>query len=858
MTVEKTLPTGTVTFFFSDVEGSTGLLQRLAEGYREVIERHAVIIRESLAAHRGTEVSTEGDSFFAVFISALDAVSAASEIQQALATADWPPGGSVAVRIGLHTGSGELGHDNYVGIDVNRAARISAAGHGGQVVVSGTVRALAAEADYSELGEHALKGLDKVEFLYQLDVPGLPQTFPPLRTESARPNNLPTLASRLVGRDAEMARLEDLLDENRLVTITGPGGIGKTRLALEVANGVLTRFEQGAFLVDLAPIDDDQLVLPEIAATIGADNATPGDLAVALQDGTRLLVLDNFEQVIGAATDLATVMSQAAPMKVLATSQLPLRVRGEEVFRLEPLASTGSESPAVDLFVARARQADSSFDAKAHRGDVERLVVALDGIPLAIELAAARLNVLTPAQVLERLQEGHGVLKTSRSDAPDRHQSISAAVSWSYQLLTEGQQELLKALTVFRGGATLAALEYVAGRDSLDDLAELVDRSLVTAEAGTAGKRFLLLAPIQLYVAEQVGDPGRLAALHSDYFFDLGAESHEPLEGDSRARWLAILGDDHDNLRTTLDCLLDAGDFRRGYELLGNVWRFFHSSGQLNELELWLQRFFDSDQHGSPTPARARGLLARAALYYWRADWADAVSDYEEGLAIAEAQQDKRLIGECSAGLFVALLNARGTGTDLGDPAPPAERAHQIFTELGDAAQIATLEFGRELATSVLNDKLPDRAVLSRLIGLYKEAGRLMNMAHTQLMVAQLDIMEGNFAEALRTALVAIDTAERAGDTFTIGWALRWIAVSVVELGNPRLGAQLAGAAEAARRRHGGNWPPNSRYQEQAEGLAREVIGAEADEAFDDGLQTDLVEAVKLAKSGAGAAHGEA
>jgi predicted ATPase/class 3 adenylate cyclase len=850
MTAENRLPTGTLTFLFSDVEGSTGLLQRLAEGYKEVIELHARIIRSCLAAHSGIEVSTEGDSFFAVFTSAAEAVAAAGDIQKSLAAEDWPSGGTVAVRIGLHTGVGELGHDNYVGIDVNRAARISSTGHGGQVVVSEAVRALVSSADYSDLGNHSLKGLEKIEHLYQLDVAGLPQTFPPLRSESARPNNLPALASRLLGREDEVARLQHLISENRMVTITGPGGVGKTRLALEVANDVLTQFEKGAFLVDLAPIDDAQLVLPEIAATLGVEDASADDLAAALGDGARLLLLDNFEQVIGAAPELAAVMAGASPIKVLATSQLPLRVGGEHVFRLDPLAATGPAPPAVDLFVTRAEQSDPSFDPEAHLDDIARLVDALDGIPLAIELAAARVNVLTPGQVLERLTSGHGVLQTKRSDAPHRHRSISAAVTWSYDLLTGSQQQILQALTVFRGGATIEGLEYVAERDPLDDLGELVDRSLVVTEPGTAGKRFALLAPIQLFAAERVADPEGLASRHTRFFEQLGEKAHAPLEGDTRARWLAILSDEQDNLRATLEYLLEGDEIERGYSLLGNIWRFFHSTGQLTELHLWLERFFGADGQESPTMPKARALLARAAFFYWRADWAKAVADYEEALAIAETNDDLRLIGEILVGLFVTLGNARGTGEDLGDPTVPADRAYEIFTELGDKAQVATIEFGRALTASVLADDPapPDRAAIERVIRLYQEAGQLMNVGHTQLMLAQLDVMEGDFAGGRRNGLDAIETAERAGDTFTIGWALSWVAITVVELDNPELGARLAGAAEAARLRLGGEWPPNSLYDKTAVGIARGLIGSAADELFDAGKQMGLVEAVRLAR----------
>jgi predicted ATPase/class 3 adenylate cyclase len=852
MTRNNELPTGTVTFFFSDVQDSTGLLQRLAAGYKDVLERHAAIVRSCLSEHGGVEVSTEGDSFFAVFPQAADAVAAASVIQQRLAAESWPVGGTVAVRIGLHAGTAELGLDNYIGIDVNRAARIGAAGHGGQVVVSDSVRALASAADYSDLGTHALKGLDRAEHLYQLDIAGLPQTFPPLRTQSTRPNNLPALASRILGRDAEEAQLQELLATNRLVTITGPGGIGKTRLALEVANDVLVRFERGAFFVDMAPIDDPELMLPAIASAVGVEQSSNGDLAAALADGERLLVLDNLEQLVAAAPLVANLMAQAAPLKVLATSQVPLRISGETVLRLAPLAATDAMSPAVELFVARAAQADSSFDLETYREDVLRLVDLLDGIPLAIELAAARVNVLTPAQVLERLDSG--VLKTSRADTPERHRSIAAAVEWSYGLLTASQQELLQVLTVFRGGATLTAIESVIERDPLDDLAELVDRSLLLTEAATGGKRFDMLMSVQLFASDQLEDAASAAARHSDYFFQLAMDAHQPLEGDARARWLAVLADDHDNLRATLDRLLDAGDLERGYDMLGSIWRFFHSTGRLDELDLWFGRFFTADAAAEPTLARARALVARAAMHYWRSGYPKAAADYEAALAIVEAHDDRHLLVEVLTGLTSTRAAAMATGDGVGDPTESGERAHALAVQLDDPARMALAEFGQIVMTSILAPEpvLPDRGFFERMIGLYEQAGQLMNVAHTQVMLSEVEIANGSYEEARHWVLEGLDTAERAGDTFTMAWALHRFAITAVELGDPIVGSRIDGASWAARKRTGGTLPPPFFPIGEAIDRARAVIGDEADAAFEDGKELGLFEAVALARESAG------
>jgi predicted ATPase/class 3 adenylate cyclase len=845
----RDLPAGTVTFFFSDVQDSTGLLQRLANGYREVLERHAEIIRGCLTAHDGIEVSTEGDSFFAVFLRVPDAVAAAGTIQQRLAAEAWPVGGTVAVRIGLHTGTAQLGFDNYVGLDVNRAARISAAGHGGQVVVSETVKTLAPDAAYSDLGEHILKGVERLEHLYQLDIPGLPQTFPPLRTRSVRPNNLPALASRIIGRNKEATELVDLLTVNRLVTITGPGGIGKTRLALEVANESLSRFEEGVFFVDLSAVTDPDLLMPAIASAVGVHHATDDGLAAALSGGERLLLLDNLEQLSAAAPRLADLMAKAAPLTVLATSQVPLRLAGETVMRLAPLAS-GEASPAVELFAARAAQADPSFDIEDHRSDVVRLVEALDGVPLAIELAAARANVLTPAQILDRLATG--VLRTTGADRPDRHRSIEAAVEWSYGLLTPSQQQALQALSVFRGGATIDAVEAVLRRDPLDELGELVDRSLVVAEVGAVGKRFDLLTSVSLYATSRLDNANELAERHARWFCRLADDAHAPLDGDARARWISILTGDLDNLRATMDHLLVRNEIARGFDLLGSTWRFFQSSGRLDELDLWLGRFFAADETEAPTSSRARALIARAALHYWRGDYRATAADYEGAVTIAESLDDRRLQAEAWAGLASTRAASMAQGEAVGDAIEANERTYELAVELGDYAKMAVAEFGRLALGTVLAGEMsmPDRAALERIIDLYKKAGRLMDVAHTEMMLSEVDIALEDFDSALNWVLAGLETAERAGDTFTMAWALHRLAIVLVGRGDPLLGAKIAGASWEARERSGGTLPPPFFPIGEPDERARDAIGAAADAAFDEGKQLGLFEAIALARAG--------
>lgn len=842
------LPTGTVTFFFSDVEGSTGLLQRLGAGYKDVIERHAGIVRGSLERHGGIEVSTEGDSFFAVFTGPGDAISASADIQRRLAEESWPDGGVVVTRIGLHTGIGELGHDNYVGLDVNRAARISAAGHGGQVVVSEAVRVLATDYGFTDLGEHRLKGLDRPEHLYQLDVDGSSRTFPPLRTASQRPNNLPSLASQIVGRTAERDHLIDLIERFRIVTLTGPGGIGKTRLALEVANDVLGRFEKGVFLVDLAPVDDPELVLPAIATAVGVDPADDGGLAGALSDGPRLLVLDNFEQLIGASLRLGELTKAASPLKTLVTSQVALRIDGETVMRLDPLARSDNSSPAVELFATRARQADPSFDLAEHSEDVLHLVDILDGVPLAIELAAARVNVLSPAEIVQRIDTG--VLKTTRADSPARHRSLSAAVEWSYRLLEPGQQETLRGLSVFRGGATLSALEAVLDRDPLDDLGELIDRNLVEPEKGTIGKRFDLLTSVQLYAASQMPEGSPFVDRHTSHFATLATSALEPLDSDASPRWRAMLEDDVDNLRVALDRLLARGDIERGFDMLGGSWRFFQISGRLDELELWLNRFFESAPAGEATPARTRAVMARGAVHYWRSQWVAADADYDAALKSAEALDDPLLFRDAILGALTTKTNASAVGIDVGDPRPLQQRARVMAEESHDPVALALVEFHEAVSSlgPAIADDPPGPEMFEKGVQLMRQAGRMLNVGHLRTAQAEILIAREDYEGAQWYAIEGLDAAEQAGDLFGMSWALNRLAITIFELGDRRSATLIAGAADIANERSGGAIPPPILTFPETLERARSTSAGDADALYREGRELGLLQAVRMAR----------
>ncbi|HEX5949279.1 MAG TPA: adenylate/guanylate cyclase domain-containing protein, partial [Actinomycetota bacterium] len=514
------LPTGTVTFLFSDIEGSTRLLDSLGDRYPGVLETHQRILREAFRARGGTDVSTEGDSFFVVFRSATQAVAAAVEAQRRIADQGWPEGAVVKVRMGIHTGEGILGGDNYVGVDLHRAARIAAAGHGGQVVVSEATRALVEPAPpegvtFRDLGEHRLRDLPNTERLAQAVAEGLAAEFPALRSMDARPNNLPVQLTSFVGRRRELDEVEETIRGTRLLTLTGPGGTGKTRLALQAAVELLPDYEDGVFFVALAPITERALVLPAVAQALGLPESTKGSTGEALVDHLRgkrlLLVTDNFEQILDAASDVGMLLSSTEDVSVLATSREPLGLAGEREYPVPPLALPDpahvssveglSQYEAVSLFVERATAVQPGFRVTNENAPaVAEVCARLDGLPLAIELAAARVKILSPQAMLARLGRALPLLAGGSRDLPQRQRTLRDAIAWSFDLLDEAERRLFARLAVFVGGFSLEAAEAVAdpagelGLDAFDGVASLANKSLLRQMVtGPEEPRFFML-----------------------------------------------------------------------------------------------------------------------------------------------------------------------------------------------------------------------------------------------------------------------------------------------------------------------------------------------------------------------------
>ena len=629
----RELPSGTVTFLFTDIEGSTRLLHELGDRYPEALGEHRRLLREAFGRHGGVEVDTQGDAFFVAFAEARGAVAAAGEAQAALAD------GPIRVRMGLHTGEPIVWAEGYAGLDVHRGARICACAHGGQVVLSERTRAQVDGFTLRDLGAHRLKDLSEAQELYQLGE----TEFPPLKTLHA--TNLPTQPSPLIGRERELGDLATLLDEHRLVTLTGPGGSGKTRLALQAAADAVEDFPHGVFWVPLQALRDPTLVLPTIAQTVGSKNG----LSDHLGDKRMLLLLDNLEQVIEAATPLSKLLTETANVRLLITSREPLRVAGEQRYDVEPLP----ELDAVTLFLERARAVDAHFEPDS---DVAEICRRLDGLPLALELAAARVGLLSTGQLLDRLEHALPVLTLGARDAPQRQQTLRATIAWSHDLLNDEEQRLFRRLAVFAGSFDLEAVEPVC-EAGLDTLQSLVDRSLVRRwGSGRVG----MLETIHEYAEERLAgsnDADETRRRHAEHY--LGVAESANLSGDSddeqQQHELAVL--ELDNIRAALAWTVANEETSLGLRLTLALAAFWVARDPF-EGRRWLETLLERGEN-VPSPLRARALRDYGGLVFIAGEYEQGERLYEESLALYRELGDERGIAEVLSRLAMAA-NARG------------------------------------------------------------------------------------------------------------------------------------------------------------------------------------------------------
>jgi predicted ATPase/class 3 adenylate cyclase len=813
----SSLPTGTVTLLFTDIEASTELLAALgAPAYAEALATHRQSIRDACARHGGIEVDTQGDAFFVAFAAAARALEAAAEAQVALAR------GSMAVRMGLHTGTPHVTTDGYVGADVHLAARIAAAAWGGQVVMSrATVDAArgAPQVPMTDLGEHRVKGFRDPVWIYQLGT----NTFPPLRTISN--TNLPRPASTFVGREHELGEISALLvGGSRLVTLTGPGGTGKTRLAIEVAGGVLSEFGAGAFWVALAEVRDPGLVGQTIGEVIGAR----ASLAESIGERKMLLLLDNLEQVVAAAEELGQLLKACANLHMLVTSRELLGIDGEREYAVPPL----DIEAAVALFVDRA--------AKQELESVAELCRRLEGLPLAIELAAARTRVMSADQILERLSQRLDLLKGGR-DIVARQQTLRATIKWSYDLLGRDEQGLLARMSVFAGGATLEAAEAVVEAD-IDLLQSLVEKSLIRR----VGDRFRMLETIREFAVEQLAKQPRAGLLHlrhAEFYAELADQAESEITGPGQQAWWRRLTEEESNFRAALAWSSgDGGDPAVALRLSGLLWRYWWQRGQYREGRSWYEAALAAGS-AEPEQLRAQARYGLAAMLTGMGKLDEAIPVYEQCLALFRREGDD--------------LRTMATLTDMGiimtQTHSPAARGYfeeslAISRSIGDQrrAGIALLNLA-ELAIHA-GDLTRALALQEEALAALISAGDEQSAANLLGNRAQIELQRGQPLVAARSLAESLSRSRRTDDRYTLAHTLVTAAAVAIATHRHELAAALLGRAEGLREEMGLSLGVGEiELSAQTLGQLRTALGPDLDAALAAGAAMDHDAAIEMA-----------
>ncbi|HWG61923.1 MAG TPA: tetratricopeptide repeat protein [Streptosporangiaceae bacterium] len=824
------LPSGTVTMLFSDIEESTSLLSRLGDDYVDALDAHRSLLRTAFSAGGGRELGTEGDSFFVVFESAGEAVRTCAAAQRALSSHEWPNGESVRVRMGLHSGEPVLHDGGYVGMDVHRAARIAAAAHGGQVVISDATwhlvqSRLPADVSVHDLGWHRLKGIEEPERIYQLVAAGLPDRFPPLKTLGAQ-TRLPVPLTPLVGREGELAELRaQVLGEGvRLVTLTGTGGVGKTRLALGAASSLDDAFPEGVFFVALETIRDAEVMWKAIAEDLDVGSDQPASAAVAdhLRDRRSLLVLDNLEQLDGAAGVAAALLAAAPHLVVLATSRRPLHLPGEHEHPVPPLevpsvasAAEVADSGAVRLFVQQAQMVKPSFTlTERDAGNVVAICARLDGLPMAIELAASRIRLLTPAALLARLGTSLD-LAAAAVGRPSRQHTLRSTIAWSCDLLTPELEGVFCRAGVFAGGCDLDALEAVAladmrpepVSDPLEPVAELVDVSLITAAEGAGGEpRIGILQTIREFALERLRLSDELDATqgrHAEYYASFAEQMSRQLRGPAQLATMDRLEMEHDNLRSALrwsletqspDSAVSQERAAIGLRLVQALGPFWYQHGHATEGRHWLQMAIElaSDDAGARL---ARVTHWFGVLLQQQGENTTALPLFERSLAIWRRLDDKEQVARELNSLGIThrhlghLEMARTLLEDSVSITRDLDGSVMLPAALTNLGQMESAAGNADRATQVLREALSlDRA-----------RGDMVGVTIDQQSLAAACLRAGRGLEALSILRSICDDVVSSGDCELLASTLELSAATVASLQGGLLAARLAGAAEGVR-----------------------------------------------------------
>jgi predicted ATPase/class 3 adenylate cyclase len=822
--VLQPLPTGTVTFLFTDIEGSTRLAARLGDRFPSVLAVHHAILRDAIAGE-GIVISTEGDAFFAVFPDAADAVAAAVRAQHELgirSAGDSP----IRIRMGLHTGRAVLGGDNYTGLDVVLAARIMAAAHGGQVLLSEATAALTrphlpAGVRLRMLGSYRLKDFPSPERLHQLEVVGLASEFPPLRALDVRRAHLPPEATTFIGRARELDALGGLLTERRLVTLTGPGGTGKTRLALRAAADAAGRFADGAFFVSLAAIRDATLLTGAIASALNLRDDPLRSSADILRAwlGSRelLLVLDNLEQISDAGGVVDDLLASAPGLQMLATSRSPLRLAGEQEYRVRPFSvpKPGADvnvleaSDAVQLFLDRARLARADLVV----GTDELAVIAeictrLDGLPLTIELAAARVRLLQLTAIRERLGHRLDVLARGPSNVSARQQSLRGAIAWSHDLLDEPQRALFHQLGVFVSGWTIEAAEAVAVGPRFSDvesaLETIADQSLIQPALAPGGPRFTMLETIREFALEQLDAAGEVDEInqrHAAFFRRLAETALAESRGADAAAWFDRLEADLDNLRAAIERSSVSGNVDVALAISAALGPFWLQRNHSAEGQRTLIRLIDrADERDSPEFAAATAVAGFNAN--WLADLETAFRMGELSVSAYRRLGDRRALAEALSSLSFATI-AR-------DPVAAVvvnDESVALYRDLGDVRGEGQALLARATAQFVLGRMTDARATVERSIELSREAGDIYFEIFSSNLLARIKHVMGDVQSAVVTYRSTLERSRFMDLSIGVAMGLENVAELAIQGGDVERGIRLGAVAERLKEELGGGAP---------------------------------------------------
>jgi len=783
----NSLPSGTVTFLFTDIEGSTKLAQNHPDVMPSLLARHNQILHQAIEAHDGYVFQVVGDSFAVAFHSASDALNAALDAQRNLHNESWTPA-PIKVRMGIHTGVAQLQIDSkdnaYSGYaTLASTQRIMSAGHGGQILLSGATRELVRDTlpvhtELFDLGEKRLKDLLRPEHLYQLNIAGLPTTFPPLKTLDSFPNNLPVQLTSFIGRENEIVELKQELESHRLVTLTGSGGTGKTRLSLQVATELLEKFDHGLWFIELAPLANPDLIPQTILSAIGVSeqpNKTPLDiLKEYLHEKKVLIVLDNCEHLVTASAQVANALLNAAPgLKVLASSREALGVKGELSYPVPSLSLPDpkhlptieqlSQYESVRLFIDRTLLVAPHFVVdKDNAPFIAQICYRLDGIPLAIELAASRVKLLSVEQIASRLDDAFRLLTGGSRTALPRQQTLRALIDWSYNLLSEHEKILFRRLAVFAGGWTMEAAESVCSGegveqdDVLDLMAHLVDKSLIMVTREGTESRYRRLETIRQYAREKFLEAGGSEITrdrHLAYYVKLVEQAEPELYRSNQLRWLNRLDDELDNLRMALEWAL-ATNIEAGMWIAALPWRFWDGQGHWQEVAKWLTVFLDR-YHKTDT-LHVHALVVLALYFYRQNNFPETIRLAEQGLQMARALSDKQLEA-LSLSLLGVVTHLQG---NVGEGVSLLEKSIAISRTLGDKiSQADTLGW-----LSLIHHDNEAMDLSRESLRLYREFGHLSGIKNSLITLARETMWRGDFSSPVPWLDEALSISRQLGD----------------------------------------------------------------------------------------------